>query len=211
MSSNITKIILSSLFICSGHVGCAEDLGDPSELEEEDTHAKSDGDEEGESGKISHTAEDDATMTAVDATDEEAWVYFDLDAVEVGGASGEVGEDDDGWDLGLRRSSIKLNGGTSGDGAVEISYSDALAFDGVDELPSDLTWSTDGEMSDEEGEAVLALDDWYDYDVMNHTLSPKDRTYFVRTSDADIFKFMIVGYYSAAGTPAHLGLRWVAL
>ena len=205
MRRHRTIHIAALLLACANPLACAEDLSEVSEGGE--------GGETGDSedGKILHSAADGATMSVVDSTDEELWVYLDLDVAAAGGPSGELEEGEEGWDFGLRRFEIKLNGGVHGDAAVAIGYREGLGFEGVDAPPQDLAWISDGETEDEEGEPVLALGDWYDYDVMNHTLSPKDRTYFVRTSEAAIYKFRIVDYYSEAGSPGHIGLLWAPL
>ncbi len=188
-------------------LACAEDIGaDTQDQEEESAESAAEDD-----GLITHADENGVTMTVVDSTDEEAWVYLDLDAAAGGATSGELEEGDKGWDLGVRRFEVMLNGGVSGDANVEVAYSEGVAFEAVSELPQGLTWVRDGDALDEEGQPVLAFGDWYDYDVMTHTLSPKERTYFVRTSDDAIYKLALVDYYSDAGSPGFLSFQWTSL
>ncbi len=202
------RTILPIVLTFASVLACAEDIGaDTQEMEEESAESADE-----EDNLITHDVADGVTRTVVDSTDEEAWIYLDLDdAAAAGEGSGELDEGESGWDLGLRRFEIKLNGGSSGDASVEVAYSDSVAFGSVKELPQGLTWIQDGDALDEEGQPILAFGDWYDYDVMTHTLSPKERTYFIRTTDDAIYKLGLLDYYSDAGSPGFLSFQWSAL
>jgi hypothetical protein len=50
--------------------------------------------------------------------------------------------------------------------------------------------------------------DWYDYNVNNHTLKPKDITHVIASTEKRFFKFRIEAYYDSAGTPAKWRFHW---
>ena len=177
--------------------GCAEDIGfdehgdDHHEAEELIVHEELGG------GVVRST---------VDASDEEAMVYLDLD----GQATLEEGEE--GWDLGFRRFEVFLAGGISGDAGVEVAIVEGAAFEELTAVPDDATWRTDAEDGeDEDTDPDLAFVDWYDYDFMTHVLTPKDRVYLVRSSDGAVFKLQIADYYSDTGTAGFLQFYWAPL
>jgi hypothetical protein len=152
------------------------------------------------------TGEDPTTPVSwtVDATDREAWVHLDLDAGETVAAA-------DPWDLRVRRFEVHLNGGVHGDGGVEATFTEGLAFDEATAAP-EAGWATDAPDADEDGLPEAVFDEWYDYDVETHVLTPKARTYFVRSTEGDVYRLVFLSYYDDAGTPGvlHLRLGWLA-
>lgn len=54
-------------------------------------------------------------------------------------------------------------------------------------------------------------EDWYDYNVMDHSLTPKKIVYVIASSEQQFFKFVIDGDYDKAGSPAHFAFRWRAI
>ena len=73
------------------------------------------------------------TTTLVDATSQESWIYLDFESgrlVEVA-----TPESDTTWDVGFQRYNVKLNGGVSGSGDMEVAISDSVVFDDVDGAP----------------------------------------------------------------------------
>lgn len=136
-------------------------------------------------------ADNGLTELAIDATDAEAWQYLEL-------ATGAlVGEDDD-WSLAFKRFDVKVNGGVSGDGGVEVAWVDAALS--LDAQAPATGWVTDEADADEDGEPEYALADWYDYDVSTHTLSPAAGSCFVRGVDGVTYALAFRDYYDDAGT-----------
>lgn len=121
----------------------------------------------------------------LDASDEEAWTAYDLDAGAV------VDEADGTWDLRFRRVEIELN--AAGALPVEVAILDAVDYDTVTEAPSD------GFRVDD-GTAPPIFFDWYVYDYETHVLTPADRVYVVHTTEDAYVKMVIVNYYDEAGT-----------
>lgn len=146
------------------------------------------------------------TASVVDARDAVAWVYLDLDS------GGEVTASDPTWDLAFRRFVLMLDGGVSGDGDVALVVDDVGGLEGLTRAPAG-PWVTDAvDGDDEDAGPDLAFQShaggWFDYDVATHTLTPKDRVYFVRSNAGRGYKLQLSGYYDDAGTPGWLAFRW---
>ena len=103
--------------------------------------------------------EDSAKTVAVqvltDATDSKKWVYYDLDNFSI--VNPIDPENDDAWDIAFKRFVIKVNGGVSGAGGVEVatfkdtSFNTASSWNGV--IPDNAEFATDRsflEIGDEE-------------------------------------------------------------
>ena len=56
------------------------------------------------------------------------------------------------------------------------------------------------------------MDNWYDYDMSTHVLTPKDRVYLIQEVDAELtWKLQITTYYSADGDLHNPTFRWALL
>jgi len=148
--------------------------------------------------------DDGSSTTVVDATDKEIFHGFDLDTAS-------PTEDENSWDLRLRRFVIATNSGVSGDGGVETAVVDEVDFADVDSAPDDgfFTDLEDGDDRDAEVDSAFVSpggvdDPWYAYDLLNHTLTPKRRVYVTRTTDGAAFKILVHGYYADDGEAGHL-------
>ncbi|MEC8025627.1 MAG: HmuY family protein, partial [Myxococcota bacterium] len=144
--------------------------------------------------------EDGSYSVTVDATSKTEWTYYSFKL------PGVVAEGDD-WDLAFQRSFIKANGGASGDGPVIVTH--------IDENFAEVTKAPDEgyryASTDEDGEPVYAFDadgNWYDYDISTHILTPKNRTYVVRTATG-FYKMAVLDYYGGdAPTSAVYEFQW---
>lgn len=155
--------------------------------------------------RVTHTRDGAALVTRVDATASDQWVYLDLDRGEMAGVAME------GWDLQLQRFKIKSNGGVSGSGGVEIARLSGVTFDGVTTVPATgwLTDVVDGDDGNTDPDYVFDQQEaWYAYNVMDHSLSPRDLVYVVRTTERRVFKIKLLGYYDTAGTSGFVSFRW---
>jgi len=148
--------------------------------------------------------DDGSSITVVDATDKEVFHGFDLDTAS-------PDEDEAAWDLRIRRFVIATNSGVSGDGGVETAIVDETAFADVDRAPDDgyFTDRADGDDRDAEVDSPFVSPDgvddpWYAYDLLNHTLTPKERVYVTRTTEGAAFKILVHGYYADDGEAGHL-------
>lgn len=165
-----------------------------------------------ELGLIQHEDEGaGVTDTTVDATDDEQWVYLDLDARA--GLTPAEAETSDAWDLAFRRFHVKVNGGVSGSGDVAVARVPDTAFAELDAAP-DTGYEADAEDTDADDDSVTDYvisggpSPWFDYDISDHTLLPKDVVYVVRTGEDTYFKLVFTDYYDEAGTSGVISFRW---
>lgn len=199
--------MLRALFLVGlvGWMGCA-----PS-LKPEDDGGTGGGGPPGDA-KIETTDNGDGTFTTVvDATSETDYVYFDFESQSEKSVELPLNSTD--WDIGFRRHLIPTNGGISGPGGVMVAplegdrladLSDAPAtgyLTDVDDPPED---------GDEDPDFVFnAIEtSWFRYNPSDHTLSPADLTYVVRTVEGRHYKVRIADYYDGVGTAAHLTFTW---
>ena len=128
------------------------------------------------------------TTTVVDSSDYEVWAYLDFESGELV----TVGEpqSDLGWDVGFQRYNVKLNGGVSGSGNMEVAISDSVVFDDVDVAP-DGNFVSDLGDSDEDGVPEYAMAAWYAYDPSTHILTPAEQVYVLRTVEDGYVKFAL--------------------
>lgn len=180
-------------------VGCADELVHDAAP---DAGAEPDTPDAAPTARITHTDNGDGTTTSVvDATDADTWISLVLaTATEADPTASPA------WDLGFQRSNIRLNGGASGPGEVTLTWTEA-AFDDLTVAP-DPPYLTDG--AGDDGAPVYAFD-WYDYDPLTHVLTPRARTYVVRSNTGDYYKIAVLDYYDDAGTSGFLTFRWASV
>ncbi len=147
-----------------------------------------------------------AGEAVIDATSDSNWAYLDLESATQ--PDPDTPEDSPDWDLGFRRYRIKINGGVSGTGGMEIVPLYGADYNDTPEVPDD-GWVTDEPDDDDEDDLPeYAFDTWFDYDSTTHEVTPADIVYLVRTVEGNLFKLQILDYYDDAGTPAYIHLRW---
>jgi hypothetical protein len=133
--------------------------------------------------------------TTVDASASDAWVHLSFDLGEV--VTPEDAATEVSWDVALQRTNLATNSGTSGAGAGGAADAGVATLAEVSAVPE--TFAVDelvplpgpggGEIS-----ANPVLTDWYDYDFMTHTVSPKATVFVVRTALGDFVKVAITSY-----------------
>ena len=162
------------------------------------------------SGNFTSRARGDGlTETQADATSETDWQYFDFDT---GGASKADGD----WDIAFSRFRIKTNGGENGPGGVYVAGLPEQSFEELTRAPIE-GFAADRPDSDEDTDTDpdnvfnSGDEDWYNYNVMLHELSPKDISYVIASTEGAFFKFVIDRYYDSAGTPAVFRFRWAEI
>ncbi len=130
---------------------------------------------------------DAETVTASDGV---RWTYYHI-------ASGETYAEEPAsgaWDLAFRRSQVRTNSGSSGDGlggalAVEQFYTEVTSTDTYG-LAIDRVIDT-GAPGAQPTSLSPVLTRWYDYDPRIHVLTPKELTYIVRLADGGYAKMRI--------------------
>jgi hypothetical protein len=158
---------------------------------------------------MSKAGDDGITETVVDATSDDDWHRFDFD-------SGKSSDADADWDLEFRRFVIRTNGGVNGAGGVEVALLSDTDFASVDAAPSsgfaaDREDGPEDENTDPDNSFNSGTDNWYEYNVMKHTLTPKKATYVVHSSEGRYFKLTFDNYYDKAGSPAHIRFHWAEI
>jgi hypothetical protein len=174
---------------------------------------ESSGDQSTEEADASSTANISQNQMTIDASSEAEgdWRYFDLEQGTVIEVSDP--QQDKTWDLGFHRFQIKSNSGISGQAEMGVTFVDQ-EFGAVSEAPAEGYRIDRKDGDDERNEPDLAFlqeGAWYDYNVQDHTLSPKARTYIVRTATGQFFKIQILGYYDDAGSSGHVSFQWQAI
>lgn len=162
--------------------------------------------------KIETTDNGDGTFTTVvDATSETDYVYFDFESQ--GEKTVELPLNSTDWDIGFRRHLIPTNGGISGPGGVMVAPLEGDLFAETTDAPT-TGYLTDAEDPPEDGDedpdfVFNAIEtSWFRYNPSDHTLSPAERTYVVRTVEGRHYKFRVLDYYDAVGTAGHLTFSW---
>ncbi len=166
------------------------------------------GDDRPNAERVTSRRDGTALITVVDASASDQWVYLDLDRGEQA-AVAMVG-----WDLAIQRFKVKSNGGVSGDGGVEIARLAGARFEDVNEAPMTgwLRDAVDGDDGNSDPDYVFDQEGtWYAYNVMDHSLSPRDLVYVVRTTERRAVKLRMFGYYDSAGTSGFVSFRWQEL
>jgi len=165
-----------------------------------------------DSGRFEHRGRAGVIETVADATSESSWAQLDLDTAE-------QSDDRNAWDLAFSRQRVRINAGLSGPGSVEVAVS-SEDFDAVDSVPeADAFMGETPDSEGEEGDADSdpdnafnsAGDDWFLYDLKTHTLTPREVTYVVKSTEERYFKLRIVSYYDEHGSPGVFTLRWLEL
>ena len=126
------------------------------------------------------------------------------------------------WDLALRRTVIRVNGGDSGPGQGAVAIVENTPLDTVTAVPASATFAAD-EFIDEQcnvqrdpiNNPMTAFGGsdglWYEYSASTSKVEPKPHTYVVRRADGTFAKVVIDSYYSNVGQSAHFAIRWSAL
>lgn len=183
-------------------LGCAPDLRDDFPF---------DGELPDGSYIVNEDAGEGATITHVDATHKESWVYFDLDTQQEVPASQAIGSTE--WDLAFQRFKIISNGGVSGPGPVEVAALPDADFAGLTQAPKEgyLRDAPDGDDGNQDVDSAFLIGDgWYAYDLLAHKVLPRPIVYVVHT-DRAYFKLQLLAYYDEAGTAARPTLKWSPL
>ncbi len=162
----------------------------------------------------------------VDATAADQWVYMDL-AARAQVEPGPDPADSTAWDIAFRRSNVKVNGGYSGTGGVEVTVIATDDWSSIAAAPV-TTYETDQLLEDADPEQPDFIQDdntdfafgrqhpvsatgWFNYDFTNHVLSAADVVYAVRARDGQYYKVRFLDYYDQAGTSGFPTLRYARI
>ena len=136
----------------------------------------------------------------VDASSSSDWTFFDFSRGSIVDDPGPTE-----WDLAFQRFYIVANGGGGLAGRGGLQDLGAVDFNSVEIVPPQgyVVSRTDRDTTN------AATAEWYDYSFTSHLLTPRPRTYAVRTADGRYAKFEILGYYCPGARPGCLTFRYV--
>lgn len=208
--------LLASLALALG--ACDDDiLDDPNGTENADTGSKQGGTggpgEGPQDPKAQHEKMGELWTSHIDASNREEWVYLDLDDRIYPSADAQK---QGVWDLSFQRVKVRVNGGVSGKGPVQGLFLEASQpFDSLNTAPAG-PYSTDAKSQIDPSEDIFQNDGkvfglWYDYATQGHVVTPKDRSYVIKTDKNQYFKLKITDYYNAAKTSGHYTIQWAPI
>ena len=159
---------------------------------------------EQESDVVATVAEGELKRTTIQAIDEETWVPVVLGQTVLEAT-------DDAWDLRFRRIAVEMGPGVEAQ-TIEGGVEDFNAFATADAAGE---WAGEPEVTGEEpvgrGRPTGPLGGWFDYNPMNHTVSPGERFYAVRTAEGACLKLRFEDYYDEAGTAGVVQFSWAPI
>ena len=158
--------------------------------------------------KVSTRPEGDGlTFTEVDAQNGLVWVAVDLDA----GATEQVSDTSDAWDLKFQRFEIAVNGGVTGPGGVEAVFFEDQSITNVSQVPSE-GWGSDlPDGPDDNDKPDYVFRPWFDYNGETHIVTANDGTFVVRSTAGRHYAIELQSYYDSAGTSAIISFLWKEL
>ena len=131
-------------------------------------------------------AQEVKTISGVDAAAKTA--YFDF---ETGKETPATSQD---WDVAFERTTILVNGGSSGQGKTTAQILTDVTFESVDAYPSS------GFRTDTQQEKAIPTgsgNGWYEYNMADHGIHPiPGRIILIKTSGGKYVKLEILGYYN---------------
>jgi hypothetical protein len=136
----------------------------------------------------------------IDARDGSDWVFFSFER----GALVD-GRRDPGWDIAIQRFHLVANGGSGYPGEAGAMVFSA-EWDSVTNAPADGYEVTEGTLDDQPVNA--ALERWYDYSFLAHTLDPTPDTYVIRTANRHYAKMQVISYYCPGASPGCFTFRY---
>lgn len=216
MNTKAFCIKASGLITLSAALGCqptlvasGSDAGEPVDA----FYMATDGSIPPSSGTFTHTRQEDGSWeTLVDASSTTAWSYLDFETGLAVTPSDPNNERT--WDVAFQRFKVVSNGGVSGMGGALVARITDTPFANITQAPEGgyIADAPDGDLDrDDTADSAFTngVDDWYNYDVATHQVSPReDITYIVRTPEMHFYKVQIRAYYDAAGSPGFLRFRW---
>lgn len=147
----------------------------------------------------------DATAGGLAASAENPYIYVNLATGAKAALTDLEARTSTTWDIALKRSSLRINGGDSGAGGrtlaivaagslAEVTAAPATGYIADDFATADCTLETlPG------GEPKTAFGEWYGYDEVTHALMPKPEVYVIERGDGTRTAFRLLTYY---GDPA---------
>ncbi|MBX3156149.1 MAG: HmuY family protein [Deltaproteobacteria bacterium] len=161
----------------------------------------------------------DATAGGLAGSPDNPYIYVDLAAGTKVALDDLAARTSTAWDVALKRSSLRVNGGDSGTGGRKLAVVQANDLASVT-APS--TGYTEDDFTDADcmlvglpgGEPASAFGEWYDYDPVMHTVTPKAEVYVIERPGGTRTALRLVTYYGDATNPmrgAYYQVEWKQL
>lgn len=142
----------------------------------------------------------------LDASHKEKFVYFDFSNSSVVEVMDPASLE---WDLAFRRTTILTNGGATNPaglgGAASLGTVD---FETLSDVPEGTEFQADQIARRKAKPENPSFHQWYEYDFLNHRLTPTKAVYIIRTADGKYVKLQFLDYYCGA-TPGCFTFRYV--
>jgi hypothetical protein len=162
----------------------------------------------------------DATAGGLSKAADKPYIYVDLAAgakVELDDVAARTST---AWDIALKRSSLRINGGDSGIGERTLTTVLAATLDEVAAVPATPFLADDFTTDDctldiiPGGEPRSAFGEWYDYNPETHAVSPKAEVYVVARPDGTHAALRVITYNGDVANPmrgAYYSVEWKPL
>lgn len=162
----------------------------------------------------------DATAGGLANSADRPYVYVDLRNGAKVDADDLAARNSPMWDIALKRSSLRINGGDSGPGSRRLVVMPAATLGDITVAPTD-GYTTDDFTTDDcmldslpGGEPRSAFGEWYNYDPQTHAVSPKGEVYVLERNNGSRTAFRIITYNGDTSMPmrgAFYGVEWKQL
>ncbi|MGN6107468.1 MAG: HmuY family protein [Kofleriaceae bacterium] len=162
----------------------------------------------------------DATAGGLSGAADNPYIYVDLAT----GAKVDVSDLDarssTAWDIALKRSSLRINGGDSGPGGRTLAIVPAGSLAEVTAAPpagyttDDFTDADCELVSLPGGEPMSAFGEWYAYNDQTHAVTPKPQVYVIDRGGGARIALWVASYYGDPSSPmrgAYYRVEWKPL
>lgn len=148
----------------------------------------------------------DATAGGLSAAADNPYIYVDLITNTRVDVSDVNARDSLDWDIALKRSSLRINGGDSGGGRRTLAVVPGTS---VATITAPSSGYTEDDFTGDAcvlatipgGEPASAFGEWYEYDVETHAVTPKEEVYVLQRADKSRTAIRIVTYYGDTAMP----------
>lgn len=146
----------------------------------------------------------DATAGGISMAADNPYLYLDLKTgvkVDINDLEARTSS---AWDLGLKRSSLRLNSGDSGTGnrksvpVAATTLAEVTAGPATGYVTDDYTTADCMIVTIPGGEPMSAFGEWYEYDLQTNKVKPKGEVHVIQRADGSRTAFHITSYYDPA-------------
>ena len=164
----------------------------------------------------------DATAGGMNGASKNPFVYISLKDGKRVDIDDYAAKKSTAWDLAIRRTVIRVNGGDSGPGKGAVAILSGKKLADITKVPDSSAFATDDFLSTACAIKRNPINNiwtaiggstgmWYDYSSGAHAVQPKKQAYVIRTAAGDHVKLTIDSYYNASNVSAMYTLSWSAL